>query len=303
MRNSDVLTSAFLSDLPRDRLHVEFRACKPALRKFITGYNFYGIFGTGTQARELYMPAWTGFRFNWTDLPWWGAYKAGQEQNFGPSIILGPSVRNMSVHTPADGISLGFSVTPLGSARFLNQPISAVEGNIVDLAQLWPDASDIRSTIERLHDCDSVSQYLDTVLSAKMGPPSPDEMIIENLMGLLATDTDIGVAEISAALQCSLSKLRRISLVHFGFPLKIMLRRTRFMRSLADIYRQDRGNWARYIDESYHDQSHFIKDFRYFMGITPGEFIATPSPMTALSMLARSRALGAPVVALHRPAD
>jgi AraC-like DNA-binding protein len=290
----------FLTDLSRNQLSVEFRQSNPALRKYITGYNFYGLFGEGYQARELYMPAWIGFRFNWSSSPWWGAYKAHERQPLGPSVILGPSVKNMAIHTPPDGISLGLTITPIGSARFLNQAASDFAGKVVTMSEVWPDADALRADIEQMPDCNTVASYFDDLLMARMGQPSPDEPLIEALMGLLVENADAGVSEIANILGCSLSTLRRISLMHFGFPIKVMLRRARFMRSLAEIYRQDRGNWARYIDEAYHDQSHFIKDFQYFMGMTPSDFINTPSPMTALSMRARARTLGAPFVALHR---
>jgi AraC-like DNA-binding protein len=119
-------------------------------------------------------------------------------------------------------------------------------------------------------------------------------------MDLLPQHHDLSVTTIAERLHVSESKLRRVSLRHFGFPIKVLLRRSRFMKSLVSIYGQEPGNWAKLIDPSYHDQSHFIKDFRYFMGISPTEFFSRPSPMTQLSMRARKDLLGAAVAALHK---
>ena len=68
------------------------------------------------------------------------------------------------------------------------------------------------------------------------------------------------------------ARLRALALRHFGAPTKILLRRARFLRSLALVdYRAGHNSYT-VIDPSYHDVSHFLRDAHYFLGTTPRRF-------------------------------
>lgn len=303
MPSKTVPPPPFVADVPRDCLSVGFRAPAPELRTLITGYNVYGIFDPNYTATEVYMPPHTGIRFNWTSSPWSGRYGRGPTQSFGSSVVLGPSVRNMSVHTPPDGISMGIGLTPLGLQRFLPCRADSITGKAVPLATFWSDADGFRRSLETLGSIDEVARFFDAQLLARLMPASSDAPVVAALSALMLDHHDLNVPVIAEHLGQSVSTLRRISLRHFGFPIKVLLRRSRFMKSLVAIYGQEPGNWARLIDPTYHDQSHFIKDFKYFMGVSPTGFLRQPSPMTMLSMQARRAVLGSPVAALHRTPD
>jgi hypothetical protein len=139
---NNTVSKAFLTDISRHELSVAFRACAPNLRTLVTAYNFYGLFGQGYDAGELYMPATVGIRFNWSVVPWTGRYGKGPAQDFGDAIILGPSVRNMTLNIPPDGISIGIGLSPLGLQRILGVRADHLTGRVVPLGTLWPDVSD-----------------------------------------------------------------------------------------------------------------------------------------------------------------
>ena len=62
----------------------------------------------------------------------------------------------------------------------------------------------------------------------------------------------------------------------FGFAPKRLLRRQRFLDTLGQVRTQPDAKFIALLDERYFDQSHFIRDFREFMGMTPREFLACP---------------------------
>ena len=59
--------------------------------------------------------------------------------------------------------------------------------------------------------------------------------------------------------------------------------------------------WLETMDDHYHDQAQFIRDFRRFMGMTPGAYAVLPHPILSAAAHARNAALGAAVQALHPP--
>ena len=69
-------------------------------------------------------------------------------------------------------------------------------------------------------------------------------------------------------------QLERLTLTYFGLAPKALLRRQRFLRSFAAIREHPPGLWGRLIDPGYVDQSQFVREFRYFMGMPARAYFA-----------------------------
>lgn len=294
--------ASLLSDVPRDRLSVEFFRPADALAPYVSGYNIYGSFGPDAGQREFLFPGWTTIRFSFNETPWIIRYGRGEQSDVLPASILGASTTDIQFANMPRGISVGFGITPLGISRLLNVPAEQLAGKQTALSDIWPDATDLHSQIAELPDCASVARFFDQLLLDRLAPPSRDEAIVKELMALLVDQHDIDVLSATERLGCSEVKLRRICKQHFGFTPKTLLRRSRFVKSLLAIYGRDAGDWSQLIDASYFDQSHFIKDSWHFLGCSPKDFLRHERPMTILSMKRRAEVLGAPMMSLHRTA-
>ena len=95
--------------------------------------------------------------------------------------------------------------------------------------------------------------------------------------------------------------LERICRKAFGFPPKKLLRRQRFMRSLAQFMLDPSMKWIGAIDALYFDQSHFVRDCKEFLGMSPSEYAALDHPILSAVMRQRMAARGAAVQTLDRP--
>ena len=101
-------------------------------------------------------------------------------------------------------------------------------------------------------------------------------------------DPEVGsVAELVKSVDLELRSLERLCSRYFGFPPKMLLRRQRFLRSLARFMLDDGSSWSSAIDRHYHDQAQFVRDFRAFMGMTPSEYAERPHPIIAPTMAQR----------------
>jgi AraC-like DNA-binding protein len=287
--------------VPRDRLSVDFFRAAEALRPFISGYNLYGVFGPDAGKRELYFPGWTTIRFSYPQSPWRVRYGRGAVETVMSAAVFGPSASDLETDSVLEGISVGFVITPLGMARLLPVAADRLAGRLTALSDLWDDAEALLDRIFVLPAAASIPAFLDTMLLARLGPPHRDAPLVAALARLLVDQHDIDTDRICADLGCSPATLRRLSRRHFGFAPKLLLRRSRFLKSLYAIIGQDQGRWAQLIDASYSDQSHFIRDCREFLNCTPGEFLRRDRPMTMLSLKRRAEVLGSPLVALHPP--
>ena len=102
-------------------------------------------------------------------------------------------------------------------------------------------------------------------------------------------------------LAMSSRSFERLSLRAFGFAPKLLLRRQRFLRSMAQFMLDPSLTWISTLDWHYVDQAHFVRDFRRFMGMNPSSYAALEHPVMSAAARARAAAAGAAVQALHSP--
>lgn len=109
------------------------------------------------------------------------------------------------------------------------------------------------------------------------------------------------VAGMAARVGLHPRTLERVCRKDFGFSPKRLLRRQRFMRSLAQFMLDPSLKWVGAIDSLYFDQSHFVRDCREFVGMSPSEYAALEHPILRAVMRQRMAARGAAVQTLDRP--
>jgi hypothetical protein len=183
--------------------------------------------------------------------------------------LVGPTDRAHRLVVEGGSI-VSAAITPLGWARlsrrgastFRNLVVPAGDALRAPLAARLADALDARG--EAFHDrC--------AALLAETSAHR-DEALVLRLAEMVQDPASGAVRDLHDTLGISEARLRALALRHFGAPTKILLRRARFLRSLALVdYRAGHNSYT-VIDPSYHDVSHFLRDAHYFLGTTPRRF-------------------------------
>ena len=132
-------------------------------------------------------------------------------------------------------------------------------------------------------------------------PPAEDEARIKAAHAALVDLDSSTVSEFAEKIGLSPRSLERLSLRAFGFSPKLLLRRQRFLRSLAQFMLDPSLSWIKTLDWQYVDQAHFVRDFKRFMTMSPSAYGALEHPVLRAAARARAAAAGAAVQALHRP--
>ena len=283
-------------------LSVQFMRPAPSLEGLVSGYHVYCAGPPGSPVwQELFFPGWSNIRLTLEDGGWHCA-PVGEPMRPVPEIALfGPASRG--VHSRSTGgLMVGAGITPLGWHRLFRVPAHVLTDCIVPLS---PHIAHVpEGLIERArHDPSpqAIQQLFDEWLTSCLRPALPVAPSIAGLFSRLTHSDDSELADLQTVLDLSASQLRRLARNHFGLPPKLLLRRTRFLKSISSIISMPDTNWSGVIDQRYFDYAHFVRDCQEFLGMAPSKFLALDRPMTRLSMMKRAEQLGAPLQGLHRP--
>lgn len=208
-------------------------------------------------------------------------------------------------HTSYGGVTIGVSLTPAGLARLLDIDVSQYRDRMVPLDRLLAPA-DCAALVAELRASDrgpAVKPILDRFFLAYMARPHRAERDIARLTELLLDERFRTAGDIARELGMERHTLRRLSLRRFGFPPKLLMRRTRFLRSLIALKETGATKGYHAIDAAYTDTSHFLRDSERFLGMTARRFLKLETPFLDCVLRARKLVLGAATPALTSRPD
>lgn len=288
-----------------EAVQLRFFMPAPALAPYVTTYYLTEASLAGDERIEDWLhPEWGNIRFARND-SWTAAIGSGPMQKLPHLIVTGPTSYATRFNTGSMR-SWGIGLLPLGWARLIGQDASKYADRVVD-GQADPGVSHIANLMDHVFgesadpaaEAARIDAFLLDLLERR--PPLEEEAKIRAAHETLL-DLECGtVNECAERLGLSPRSLERFSRRVFGFPPKLLLRRQRFMRSLAQFMLDPSLAWIRTLDSQYVDQAHFVRDFRRFMTMSPSSYAALEHPVIRAAAQARAVAAGAAVQALHRP--
>jgi|SRR5690606_17021213 len=280
---------------------IAFRAPTPELLPFISTY--YEFSTSGSEPIEDYLhPEWANIRMA-LDRPWIIGHDTREQPapTGAHSVLQGPTSK--PTYIKGSGTSFGIGILPLGWSRLWNMDASKFADRIVPLESVLEEqeGSDFIGDIGTAKDIDARKAIADRFVLRRVANSTPERYShkVEILLSLL-TDPDIATVEqLIDGLGMTQSQLARLSKHSLGFTPKLLLRRQRFLRMLGTMHSRPYAEWREFIDPQYTDQSHLVRDFRYFLGMSPSAYFNMPRPILTAAANARAAMFGQPLQGLH----
>ena len=247
-------------------------------------------------------PEWAGMRFFNPDGPdaWMDDGQRIERVRFQAA---GPTLHPIHFSMPKTRM-WGFGFLPLGWARFVRLPAADYANRLCD-GHLHPFCAPFRPLAQSLFgpEPDEAAELERIIAFFRdfRAYPLPEEKRIVAIHAALVDPEVVTVADLVDRVAASQRTVERLCHRHFGFSPKLLLRRQRFMRSLAQFMLDPSLKWIGAMDPNYHDQAQFVRDFREFMGISPREYSSVPHPVLERFLHERLKAHGAPVQTLDKP--
>lgn len=194
------------------------------------------------------------------------------------SIISGLSDTFSDVSTAGESGVVFVSFYPSGACHFFRFPLSEVENQSIDLADvLGPEIGHIEEQLFLARSVDEKIRVIEDFLLRRFSPiPQHDGMLIRSGIELIkASKGQTSASTLSNQLSMTTKTLERKFAQYLGKTTKQVIKLIRFQEVLNDFSANKNLSLTEHaFNHGYFDQSHFIRDFRTYSGYTPGEFVA-----------------------------
>ena len=285
---------------------VRFFMPSAALAPYISTYYLTEItLAPGDAVEDWLHPEWANLRFA-TGGEWSSALGDAPLEPLSGAILTGPTSQAAHFRLGGGTRAWGVGLLPLGWLRLIGMPASGFIDRTVAVVSepCCAPFQDLPAAVltgmpNPAEEAARIDAYLLALLARTA--PSEDEPRIRAAHSALVDEDVTTVAALAERLGISSRSLERLSLKAFGFSPKLLLRRQRFLRSLAQFMLDPSLTWIKTLDFQYVDQAHFVRDFRRFMAMSPRAYAGLDHPVLRAAAQGRSAAAGAAVQALHRP--
>lgn len=288
---------------PGQRLIAEFREPPAQFAGCFTSLYHLTLDLDDSDARvtDWLQPEWSNIRFFCGTTP--DAKIASHRVNGARFVGTGPS--SLPCHFSLGPVRMwGVGFLPLGWARFFDSGAGTCANLICDGAA-HPAFAHFAGLTDVLCDPEAaLDEQFDALVAALTHAmrPSRDELRIARVHAALVSGEHASVHDLANACALSVRTLERVCMRYFGFSPKLLMRRQRFMRSLATFMLHRDRPWTEAMDAHYHDQAQFTREFHEFMTMNPSEYAAREHPILTSFMEARTRARGSAAQTLDPPA-
>lgn len=285
---------------PPALVDVRFHLPPAELRPLVTAY--YAVEVRRGPLVDFLHPEWGNVRFI-LDGVWTRRMDGGLAWAADAATLYGPTDRTGVVETEG-GALLGFGLTPLGWAQLVRRDAEGLANGALPLSEIiGPAADDLLAALCAASDDAARTALLDAALLRRLADaPAADGAVVALSEALVARDLpDTGA--FARAIGVSTRTLDRLCRRVFGFAPKRLLRRQRFLRTLDRIRDRLDRPLGDMIDHGYHDQAHFIREFRSYMGMTPSAYYALPREVLRRAAEGRSKTIGGSVQGVHGAPD
>lgn len=284
-------------------MHVRFHPPPQPLRRYFTTFYLMDVAvpDGGTVADSLH-PEWGNLRLHRGATPV-AETLDGRTLSGTTFAVTGPSSRAVRF-TIGSTRMWGIGLLPLGWAKFVRIRADCLADGLFD-GHASPDFAAFRPLAETVYaekpDEQAELARIAAYFEARLEEPVPDEERILTVHAALVDPETRTATDFARRAGLSQRTLERVCARAFGFAPKLLLRRQRFLRSLAQFALDPSLKWIGAMDGQYHDQAQFVRDFRQFMGLTPRAYAASPKPILGAVMRARAAFAGKAVQALDGP--
>jgi AraC-like DNA-binding protein len=195
------------------------------------------------------------------------------------TAVIGPLRQMLNYQLPpgADGLIVNFKFN--GFQRLFGMPLTGLTSEDRTRVEILTDDGRFDRLWEELTALPTAEQRVSLLKQSAIGLLKDNDQVLQTIISNLAQFFNPCVDPVKAIAADTRLSERSIQLKfqkHTGYSVKELLRFLRFKEVIAYILARSNQKIAIFdliAKHDYHDQSHLIKDFQYFLGLPPQQFI------------------------------
>ncbi|RPE12178.1 helix-turn-helix domain-containing protein [Chitinophaga lutea] len=207
-----------------------------------------------------------------------------------PAIELwGQIIRPLPVKSIGKNTMLGIRFFPHAASFILNDKASLFNNQVADFSDIWGEVT--TSLHGRLLDTAIwqerialVENFLLQRLAASEGRWNKAGLIDHIMREMGHEDFFDNIENVASRYGITSRYLQKLFLQYTGLTPKLYTKINRFQQSLKLVTQKDIPLTSIAYHCGYFDQSHFIKEFKSFTGLTPSGYAADTSPITVAAV-------------------
>ncbi|MEZ8824589.1 DUF6597 domain-containing transcriptional factor [Vibrio amylolyticus] len=192
------------------------------------------------------------------------------------AMVLGHTTDPFYIEPTGSVNTFAIRFYPYGFAHFVNAPIKALANTETPLVELFDEKEAKKLEQDIIHAADTQQriEIIESFLLSKLNEKATlDNVVKATIETLFETK---GSTSISKILNDDLSKRRQLErkfVKQIGVSPKQLGKLIRLQSALKVMLNEDESLTDVAYQNDYYDQSHFIKDFKEFTGVSPKEFL------------------------------
>ena len=215
---------------------------------------------------------------------WAAQYRTEDWRSEGPALLFGHNSRAFRVRVKGAFTVVGMSIRPSGWPALFDCKAFELTDNMWLLDDLWGDAMAARlyeSVAAGADDDVAIVAAIEAIVRERLSAVGtyavdPHMAAFEEIV---RDDSTMRVSDAGAVVGLSARALERHCCATFGMTPKAVLRRSRFLDMAAALRGMSQPDEEEQAALRFSDQSHLNREFRHFVGLTPGAFEKTATPL------------------------
>jgi AraC-like DNA-binding protein len=197
------------------------------------------------------------------------------------SVIIGERTHTVGASKLHRLDMIGVNFYPMGAYQLFGIPLHTLNNQIIPLADIqMDDLMDLEDKLYEIKDDNAKFEYLDNFFLTKLSPLNTHQKRTAHILSHIAeSGGNLKIENISQLYALTSKTLERDFKQYLGLTPKAYARIIRFQRFYRHLLSSPKNFYdSAYLDFGFYDQNHFIKEFKYFLGLTPTAFFRQSHP-------------------------
>ncbi len=205
---------------------------------------------------------------------------ADQPTRITSTFLVGPTMGAYTMHADAGTRVFGVGIRPRGWVKLFNINAFEAADQVFDLSDVarrvaGVELAEVVGAADPREMATICDRYFTALLARRAKRAIPYPQAIEDW---LLHDETLDLDHLMAMTGVSRRQTERLAKMYFGASPKLLQRKYRALRA-ADTIRAGQSPWQNAAGPGYYDQSHFIKEFKTFIGVTPAQFFTAQTAL------------------------